>query len=191
MLASLGATLPASGQSSATTQVQLILSADTVKPGDTVTAGIRMRMKPKEHVYWRNPGTGIATAIAWKLPPGVKAGEIQWPVPEKLMADDLTSYIYDDEVVLLVPLKVAADATAGPLILKGDVSWLECAVDGLCVPGKKSVEAALTVGAETKPSADAGLIEAWRKRLPISKADLAAKATWGKSAERGRADNSF
>jgi thiol:disulfide interchange protein len=182
MLAGLGAVLPAAGQSGATTQVQLILSADAVKPGDTVTAGIRLRMKPKEHVYWRNPGTGIPTAIAWKLPPGIKAGEIQWPVPEKLIADDLTSYIYDDEVVLLVPLKVAADAASGPLTLKADVSWLECAVDGLCVPGKKSVEAVLTVGAETKSAADAGLIETWRKRLPATNASLAAKASWEKTA---------
>ena len=75
----------------------------------------------------------MATKIEWQLPAGVTAGAIQWPVPEKLPDEDLTTYIYTNEVVLLVPLKLAADVRPGPLDLKAEVSWLECDVQ--CVPG--------------------------------------------------------
>src|SRR5579872_4009349 len=50
----------------AATQSDLILSADTARPGDTIMAGVRLRMKPGWHTYWRNPGgSGIPTKITW------------------------------------------------------------------------------------------------------------------------------
>ena len=106
----------------------------------------------------------MATKIEWQLPAGVTAGAIQWPVPEKLPDEDLTTYIYTNEVVLLVPLKLAADLRPGPLELKAEVSWLECDVQ--CVPGAESVKATLNIGTETKPSKDAAFIDAWQARLP-------------------------
>src|ERR1017187_10076611 len=61
------------------TQAKLILSADTAKPGDTIWAGVDMKMDTDWHTYWKNPGAaGLATKIEWQLPPGVTAGEIQW-----------------------------------------------------------------------------------------------------------------
>ena len=67
------------------TQARLVLAAAKARPGDTVLAGVQLRMEPRWHTYWRNPGaSGAATMIDWQLPAGVTAGEIQWPVPEKL-----------------------------------------------------------------------------------------------------------
>jgi thiol:disulfide interchange protein/DsbC/DsbD-like thiol-disulfide interchange protein len=159
------------------TQARLILAAETAKPGDTVLASVQLRMDPRWHTYWRNPGaSGMATKIQWQLPKGVTADATEWPVPEKLPEEDLTTYIYTNEVVLLVPLKLAADLPAGPLVLKAGVSWLECDVQ--CVPGKDTVEATLNVGAETKPSKDAALLEAWQGRLPKAGDGLSAHAWW-------------
>ena len=147
------------------TQARLILSADTAKPGDTVLAGVDLKMEPGWHTYWKNPGAaGYATKIEWQLPPGVTAGEIQWPLPEKLPPAEVTTYGYDNEVVLLVPLKLAADLKPGPLDLKAKVSWLEC--KEACVPGSGDVEATLNIGDETKASADAAMIESWQDKVP-------------------------
>ena len=42
-------------------------------------------MVPGWHTYWKFPGdAGIPTELKWKLPPGWKVGEIQWPIPLKL-----------------------------------------------------------------------------------------------------------
>ena len=138
-------------------------------------------METNWHTYWRSPGAaGDATKIAWELPAGVSAGATLWPVPEKLPDPDLTTYIYKDEVVLLTPLKLAAELPAGTLNLKAKVSWLECEVS--CIPESDTVQAKVNVGDETKPSKDAPLLEAWLKKLPLSGEGLSAHAWWEKPA---------
>ncbi len=159
------------------TQVQLLLSADTVRPGDTIWAGVDMKMDPAWHTYWKNPGeAGMATEIKWQLPPGVTAGETQWPLPEKLPPAEVTTYGYNHEVVLLVPLKLGADLKPGPLDLKANVTWLECKEE--CVPGSASVEAALNVSNETRISADAATIDLWKSKTPQPGDSLQALAWW-------------
>src|SRR5262245_12624622 len=102
----LAAVMSASGATK--TQARLLIAAETVKPGETVLAGVLLKMPPKWHTYWRYGGdSGGPTKIAWELPAGIQAGEIQWPVPEKLVTDGLTTYVYHDEALLVVPLTVA------------------------------------------------------------------------------------
>ncbi|MGO8837449.1 MAG: protein-disulfide reductase DsbD family protein [Limisphaerales bacterium] len=163
------------------TQVRLILSADPAKPGDTIWAGVDMQMDPGWHTYWKNPGeAGMATKIEWQLPPGVTAGDIQWPLPEKLPPAEVTTYGYNDEVMLLVPLKLAAELKPGPLDLKAKVSWLEC--KEACVPGSSDIKATLNLGAETKPSADAAIIQSWQGKAPKPATNLFVYASWEKPA---------
>jgi len=159
------------------TQARLILAADTARPGDIVLAGVDLKMEPGWHTYWKNPGAaGMATKIEWQLPPGVTAGEIQWPLPNKLPPAEVTTYGYDNEVVLIVWLKLAADLKPGPLDLKAKVSWLEC--KEACIPGSGDVEAALNIGTETKSSAEAVTIESWQNKVPKSAAILTVNAWW-------------
>ncbi|MGA2852638.1 MAG: protein-disulfide reductase DsbD domain-containing protein [Verrucomicrobiota bacterium] len=147
------------------TQAKLILSAGTAKPGDTIWAGVDMKMDAGWHTYWKNPGAaGLATKIQWQLPPGVTAGQIQWPLPEKFPPVEVTTYGYEKEVMLLVPLSLASNLSAGPLYLKAIVSWLEC--KDVCVPASQSVEAKLNIGAGTKTSAGAALIKTREKQVP-------------------------
>jgi thiol:disulfide interchange protein DsbD len=164
------------------TQARLVLSADTAKPGDIIWVGVDLKMEPGWHTYWKNPGAaGMATKIEWQLPPGVTAGEIQWPLPEKLPPIEVTTYGYDNEVILLVPLKLAADLKPGPLDLKAKVSWLEC--KEACVPGSGDVEATLNIGNETKPAADAKAIDFLKNKIPqpIGISGWLVSASWGKT----------
>jgi thiol:disulfide interchange protein/DsbC/DsbD-like thiol-disulfide interchange protein len=163
----------------AQTKASLVLSESTARPGSTIMAGIRLQMAPGWHTYWRNPGdSGIATKVdKWDLPAGVTAGELQWPVPEKIFTGPLTDYIYHDEVVLLFPLTISSDVKPGPLTLKVKLSWLEC--QSSCIPVfGKTIEAPLNIGDQPVPSADAKLIEEFKNRLPQKKPDLAASAMW-------------
>ena len=140
-------------------------------------AGVDLKMEPGWHTYWKNPGAaGMATKIQWQLPPGITAGEIQWPLPEKLPPAEVTTYGYNDEVVLLVPLKFAADLKPGPLDLKAKVSWLEC--KEACIPGSGSVEATLNIGEQTKTSSAAATIESWQNKVPKSDTNLTVYARW-------------
>ena len=99
-------------------------------------------------------------------------------MPEKLFDPDLTTYIYQDEVVVLVPLTVAASVKPGTKEIRAKVSWLECAAQ--CLPGQAEVQTTLTIGSQPKPSRDAALIAAWEKKLPKDGAGLEAKAWWEK-----------
>ena len=163
------------------TQASLILAAESAKPGDTVLAGVRLRIDHGWHTYWRNPGaSGMPTKIEWQLPTGVSADATEWPAPQKLPEEDLTTYVYTDDVVLLVPLKLVPDLKPGMLELKATVSWLECKT--LCVPGKADIEAGLTIAVETKPSKDAPLLESWLKKLPQKGNTISPHAWWEKPA---------
>ena len=166
---------------SAHTQARLVLAADAARPGQTVQAGVHLHMDPRWHTYWRNPGaSGIPTEIQWQLPAGISAGAIQWPVPEKLPAADLTTYIYKDDVVLLTLLTVPPDARPGPLTLKAKVSWLECSVE--CIPGRTNLQAILNIGIEATPSKEAPWLVRWQNDLPKSGKEVSPRAWWEKGA---------
>jgi thiol:disulfide interchange protein len=160
----------------ATTKAKLVLPVENAAPGQTLLVGVHLKMAPGWHTYWRNAGdAGSPTEIKWTLPQGVTAGPIQWPIPETAKLGDLFTLGYHDEVVLLVPLSVAANA-GGSVDLKAEVSWLECEVQ--CVPGDAELAAKLTIAPNPKPSADASLIESWKAKLPKSGSDIPAKAQW-------------
>ncbi len=168
------------------TQTRLLLSARQARAGETIWAGVELRMPPPWHTYWRNGGdAGSPTTINWSLPGGVTAGDIQWPAPEKDTTSaggiSLVTYGYKDEVILLVPITLAANLQPGPLALAAKVHWMECNSD-TCVMGSGEVSQTLIIGDEAKPSEDAAAIEEWRKRLPKMDASPPAKAFWENAA---------
>ena len=55
-----------------------------IVPGKPFTVGLLLRMAPGWHTYWKFSGdAGLPTELKWKLPPGWKIGDIQWPIPLK------------------------------------------------------------------------------------------------------------
>jgi thiol:disulfide interchange protein DsbD len=169
--------LAATPARAAHTEARLILSADTARPGDTILAGVDLKMEPGWHTYWKNPGdSGQATEIKWTLPPGVTAGEIQWPLPKKLPPAEVTTYGYEDEVVLLVPLTIAPNFSGKEMDLQANVAWLEC--KDVCIPANQTVTAQINIGAETKTSGNAALLESWKKKVPQAAAIFSFQANW-------------
>jgi thiol:disulfide interchange protein len=179
------ALLPASPAFAANkTQASLIVPAETVRPGETILVGVQLRMPPKWHTYWRNPGeSGAPTKVLWTFPEGVTAGDVLWPVPEKYEAEGMVTYVYHNEAVLLVPLTFDPKVPKGPLQLSAKVFWLEC--EQLCVPGKANLTASVTVAEATKPAAGATVIRDAQKRLPKADASSNVQTSWenGKTPE--------
>jgi thiol:disulfide interchange protein DsbD len=162
------------------TRVRLVLSHEAAKPGDTITAGIELTMDPGWHTYWKNPGdSGQETEMHWNLPAGISAGEIQWPTPEKFTTTDklqLTTYVYHEHAILLVPLKIPANAPAGEHDLAALVKWLECEV--ACIPGSNIVRGTLIITNETKLNGDTNFFAEAQKRLPSKQVPGNATAKW-------------
>lgn len=165
----------------AKTDTRLLLSASTARPGETIWVGIEFKMAPGWHIYWRNAGdSGIPTKIDWTLPAGVKAGDFQWPTPEKLISKEggitLTTYVYNDVVVLLAPLQLSQDLKPGPLEIKANVNWQEC--QEICLQGHSELRANLEVGEKNVPSSDAGLLDQWRAKIPKTTPPPKIRAGW-------------
>ena len=93
--------------SAAHTQVSLISERQAVALGESFDVGILLKMNKGWHTYWKDPGdSGLATTVTWKLPPDFVAGPIRWPKPMVIKMAGLTSYAYEDEVLLLVRIQV-------------------------------------------------------------------------------------
>ncbi|MDE3114945.1 MAG: thioredoxin family protein [Pseudomonadota bacterium] len=137
-------------------------------PGRVVWLAIRQVVQPGWHTYWVNPGeTGLPTSVSWNLPAGVSAGDIQWPVPQRLTTGPIVDYGYTGSSTMLVPLSVAPSAKIGAAPATATVSWLACAQ--MCVPESATIAFDLN-----KASGDAALFAAARAALPRSFAGTAA-----------------
>lgn len=168
-LGTAGAQVPRPSKYADLVRAELVTQESAVAPGATLTAGVKLTMKPGWHVYWRNPGdSGLPPEIVWTLPPGFSAGSIAWPAPERIPVGDLMNFGYEGEVLLTVPLTAPGTLGPGPVPLKAKVSYLVCERE--CVPGEVTLSASLPVApAGTSPRPDsrtAALFAQGRERLP-------------------------
>ncbi|KLE34991.1 thiol:disulfide interchange protein [Aurantiacibacter luteus] len=130
-------------------------------PGETLTVALRFRPQEGWHGYWSNPGeAGLGMTLDWRLPPGWRAGEPQYPVPELLWLFDIANHAYERDYAVLVPLEVPEGAMPGaPVTL--DAQWLACS-DQLCVPER----ATLTLRYPQASPAFAAQFDADRAAIP-------------------------
>jgi thiol:disulfide interchange protein DsbD len=136
--------------------VSLVARTATVAPGATVWVAVVQDLDAGWHTYWRNPGdAGEATSLTWTLPPGWRAGAIDWPVPQRLPLGPIMNYGYEGRAVLPVQIQAPTSAKPGAtahLIVK--VDYLVCAE--VCVPGTASASLDLPVAAGVGAAAPAG-----------------------------------
>ena len=131
-------------------EAELVSEKSAAKAGTPVTVGLKLRMEPQWHTYWKNPGdSGLPTKIEWLLPAGWKAGPIQWPYPHPLPVGPLMNYGYEDEVVLLTELTPPADAPVGAAPIKARAEWLVC--KDICIPEKGELDLVLPIAASEAP----------------------------------------
>ena len=166
LIAAAAVCLPAAAQLSPKTgavvttphvRAELIAQApDGVTPGAPVWVGLQITHQPEWHTYWKNAGdSGLPTELSWTLPPGVSAGDIAWPVPEKIAVGSLANYGYENTVLLPVPLEVASTfkpplaitGGASSLDVKLKASWLVCRKE--CIPEEGEFELALPIQGST------------------------------------------
>ncbi len=148
-------------------QPELVADVETIAAGRPFQAGLRLRMDPEWHTYWKNPGdSGLATRLTWKLPDGFQAGPIEWPYPKVFKQGPVTSYGYTDEVLLPVTITPPATLAAGTSVtLAARADWLECRE--ACLPGRRELSVVLPVRGEApRASAQAPAFAAARARLP-------------------------
>ncbi len=147
---------------------ELVSEREALVPGQTARVGLRLVHEPQWHTYWTVPGdAGLPTRLTWRLPPGVQAGPVQWPVPRLLRVGSLANYGYEGTVLL--PATIAVPATAAPggkVRLAARADWLVC--KDVCIPESADLTLELPVGtaAQAVPARYAGEFAAASARIP-------------------------
>ncbi len=171
------ALLSAGPDTSPHSQATLVSSVSAIQPGVPFWVGLRIVMDKDWHSYWLFPGdSGQATAIKWSLPAGWRASELKWPVPTVHPQDDFTTYIYENEVILMAQITPPKTAKAGSAVtLSGNANWLIC--EESCVPAREKVSIKLPIAKQAKAN------PTWAPRLAaVQKQWPAQPSAWQFSA---------
>jgi thiol:disulfide interchange protein DsbD len=150
--------LPSAVVSTPQLRAELVAHAPQgVQAGQPVWVGLQLTHQPEWHTYWRNPGdSGLPTQIELNLPAGITAGDVQWPLPHKLKAGNLTNYGYDKSVLLAVPLTVSKEYkpnASQTLDLQVRANWLVCRLE--CIPQEGDFALRIPVNSSYAPQAAA------------------------------------
>ncbi len=134
--------------------VTLISDAAAVAPGQTFRVGLRQKLAPHWHTYWKNSGdAGSPPEIRLSVPEGATAGEIIWPGPDRFAAGPAMNYGYETEIVFPITVTVPRDATPGqPFNVSADADWLVCERE--CIPESGSFRLDIPVAAAPTPASD-------------------------------------
>jgi thiol:disulfide interchange protein/DsbC/DsbD-like thiol-disulfide interchange protein len=172
---------PAQGASASVSQphvtAELIPETTTVQPGQPFDVALHLHMDPDWHTYWINPGdAGLATTIKWTLPPGFKAGPIQWPTPEKHTMGPEITYGYGGDVYLLTTITPPKTELPQHFDVKANATWLVCKEE--CIPGKADLTVTLDSGLMNLrlPVENKELFAQARERLPVPATDWKVSA---------------
>jgi thiol:disulfide interchange protein/DsbC/DsbD-like thiol-disulfide interchange protein len=146
-------------------KAELLADTNAIVPGKPFTIGLLLRMAPGWHTYWKFSGdAGLPTEIKWKLPPGWKIGEIQWPIPLKTTdPGDIQTYGYQDEVLLVQEITPPAAVSGSTVKLVAEANWLVC--EKICIPGNASLQLELPRSTTGAP-ANAEIFAHYRRLLP-------------------------
>jgi len=161
-------------------RTELLADTNAIVPGKPFTVGLLLRMAPGWHTYWKFSGdAGLPTELKWKLPPGWKSGEVQWPIPLKTIdPGDIQTYGYVDEVLLRQEITPPPKIENSTIKLVADASWLVC--EKICIPGSATLELELPVSASSQPT-NTELFGRYRRLLPHNwPGPNVATAEWGR-----------
>jgi thiol:disulfide interchange protein/DsbC/DsbD-like thiol-disulfide interchange protein len=144
-----------------------------IAAGKPMWLGLKLTHQPHWHTYWKNPGdSGLPTTLAWTLPAGVTAGEIDWPAPRRLPIGPLMNHGYEGTVVLPVPLSVPPQFNAAKLEVQLQADWLVC--KEVCIP--ESGRFSLSLPSQASVATHAADFESALAARPQQPAGVAAKA---------------
>ncbi len=150
------------------TNISASLISETEQPaaGTQVSLAIVMRPKAGWHGYWKTPGdAGFPNEFNWKLPPGMTVAPLRYPVPQRLVLNNLMNHVFLGDYALMTQATVPAGLPVGaklPISIKA--RWLAC-TDRICVPEDAEFGTELIVGVGKIGSDKQAMFDGWRQKL--------------------------
>ncbi len=151
-----------------TLEVALLPAVASIQPGQPFEVALKFALQDEYHIYWRNSGeSGMPPRVMWELPQGFSAGPLQYPAPERKVAEgDITTFVLSGEPVLLTTITPPAQLEHGGTVkLSAKLQVLSCKKK--CWMLKREVRAELPVKSATPAPANAEFIEDARRQMPV------------------------
>jgi thiol:disulfide interchange protein DsbD len=122
---------------------RLLADTKAIAPGVPFKLGVEFITDPHWHIYYKESGdAGMPTQIAWMLPPGFQASELEWEKPTKFSDSGIVTYGYEGTTVIAATITPPAQLPANtPVTFSANVKWLAC--KDLCLPGKTQLSSTL------------------------------------------------
>ncbi len=130
---------PAAQKSEQVVEVKVLLSLDAVRPGESVKAAILLKVQAGYHINDNAPRDEflVPTTLTFDDVPGLKVAEIYYPSGHRarFAYSEMELSVYEGEAVLGAVISVKSGAAAGPLKIKGTLSYQACD-NSSCLPPK-------------------------------------------------------
>jgi DsbC/DsbD-like thiol-disulfide interchange protein len=160
-------------------KIELIADLTPPRGNARLHAGLLFHLDPGWHIYWQNAGdSGEPPRIIWNLPAGYSAGPIEWPAPKRLGSGSIVDYGYEDQVLLMAPIRspMSSDSNAPQNVqIVADVKYVICRE--ICIPGIARLVLAL-------PLTNTGQAREWHEQFEQARKQIPnpAPAAWKISA---------
>ncbi len=128
----------------------LSISATTefseIHPGDSGILAITLEIDEGWHTYW--PGvsdSGMGFKLEIDTSESITLEDPIWPTPKRyLQPGEILDFIYEETATVLVPFRIAGDASVGELLVFDiDADYLVC--EEVCLPENASALASIAV----------------------------------------------
>lgn len=139
----------------APSRASVLLSREWVAPGGSAEIGILIALMPGWHTYADPPGdSGMAPIVTAQAPDGMTVGTRQLPPPQRFVDPAGTTFGYEDQVLIRLPLTVGPEWTPrGAADIALHVDYLVCKTE--CVPQSAEFIVTIPLRAGTAPETEA------------------------------------
>lgn len=112
-------------------RTRLIAATEGVGPSGEVRLGLQVELAPGWDTYWRTPGeSGVPTQLDWSESVNLAGTTVEWPLPRRLTAYGVETFVYGDEVV--IPITARVENPNQPLAVNLRVDYGVC--KDICIP---------------------------------------------------------
>lgn len=136
---------------------ELTANRKSIQAGKTFMAGVKFKMEPGWHIYYKDSGdAGMPTQIEWILPEGFTAGPLLWQEPKHFDDEGIKTNGYSDSTFIASQITVPAELKDLKTVnIEAKVKWLSCKES--CIPGKDDLHLTLALGEEIPDDTNAQL----------------------------------
>jgi thiol:disulfide interchange protein DsbD len=121
-------------------EAKVLISCDAVRPGEAFKAAVVLKVQPGYHINDNAPLDEfmVPTELAFADNPALELVEIAYPHGRRarFSYSEAELAVYEGEAVLGALIKVKDGTPAGPVILKGSLSYQACNNES-CLPPKE------------------------------------------------------